>query len=84
MNADYSLNETAYHSYSPVILSTTSVVSYGLGFASISSILVHTILNHRIEVWDGLKAIFHRDNSKLEVEDIHTQVCLLFLPLKLY
>jgi hypothetical protein len=29
LTADFRLNETAYHEYSPIFLSTTSVLSYG-------------------------------------------------------
>ncbi|KAI9731327.1 MAG: hypothetical protein M1834_005230 [Cirrosporium novae-zelandiae] len=73
MNADYSLNEEAYHQYSPVYLSTTSILSYGLGFASVTSILVHTALYHRDTIWQGMKRTIGR-NATEEEPDIHLKL----------
>ncbi|KAF7560133.1 hypothetical protein G7046_g4023 [Stylonectria norvegica] len=70
MNPDYSINDEAYHAYSPVYLSTTSALSYGLGFASITSILVHTFLYHRKTLMQAFKAAFKRQHDD-EQEDIH-------------
>lgn len=79
LNADRTLNDEAYHAYSPLYLSTTAIISYGLGFAAVSSVLVHAFLNHRYEIWDGLKATFDRKgDGKLQTEDIHTKVSLWF------
>ncbi|OJJ51693.1 hypothetical protein ASPZODRAFT_138766 [Penicilliopsis zonata CBS 506.65] len=75
MNSDYSLNETAYFDYSPVYLSTTSILSYGLGFASVISVIIHTALYHREVVWNGLRATFG-NTSPGEKEDIHSNVLL--------
>ncbi|KAI0011908.1 OPT superfamily oligopeptide transporter [Xylariaceae sp. FL0662B] len=69
MNPDFSINNAAYADYSPVFLSTTSVLSYGLGFASITSILVHTGLYHRSMLWKAFKAAFRRQTDG--EEDIH-------------
>jgi hypothetical protein len=74
INADFTLNDDAYHEYSPVILGTTSVVSYGLGFAAVISVIVHAYLNYRVEIWQGMKATFTRGNSKLQSEDVHSKV----------
>ena len=73
MNPDYSLNETAYYNYSPIYLPTTSALSYGLGFAGVASILVHTVLYHRQAVWNGLLASVGRP-STLEKSDVHGRV----------
>ncbi|PKX92239.1 small oligopeptide transporter, OPT family [Aspergillus novofumigatus IBT 16806] len=73
MNPDYSLNQTAYHEYSPVFLSTTSVLSYGLGFAAVASIIVHTALYHRREIWYGLLASIGRSSVE-EKPDIHARL----------
>ncbi len=72
MNADYSLNEEAYHAYSPVYLSTTSILSYGLSYAAITSIIVYTILNHRDVIWDSMKATVNRGSG--QQEDVHAKV----------
>lgn len=75
MNADYSLNNAAYHEYSPVFLSTTSVLSYGLGFAAVISIIVHTLLYHRQVMWSAFLATIGR-SSTIEKPDIHFKVIL--------
>lgn len=69
MNPDFSIDNEAYAAYSPVFLSTTSVLSYGLGFASITSILVHTLLYHRTMLWDAFKVAFRHQEEK--DEDVH-------------
>ena len=79
MNPDYSLNETAYYNYSPIYLPTTSALSYGLGFAGVASILVHTVLYHRQAVWNGLLASIGRP-STLEKSDVHGRVSPLSFP----
>ncbi|KAH7139985.1 OPT oligopeptide transporter protein-domain-containing protein [Dactylonectria estremocensis] len=69
MNPDFSINDEAYAEYSPVFLSTTSVLSYGLGFASVTSILIHTYLYHGKLLWNSFQtAIRGKDD---EAEDIH-------------
>ncbi|RDW82549.1 hypothetical protein BP6252_03661 [Coleophoma cylindrospora] len=73
LNADFTLNEEAYHAYSPIYLSTTSILSYGLGFGAVTSVIVHAFLNHRIEIWNGLKATWKSDTA-LEKDDIHTKL----------
>ncbi|KEY78186.1 small oligopeptide transporter OPT [Aspergillus fumigatus] len=73
MNSDYSLNQTAYHDYSPVFLSTTSALSYGLGFAAVASIIVHTALYHHREIWYGLLASIGKSSGE-EKPDIHARL----------
>ncbi|KAK7427607.1 hypothetical protein QQZ08_005882 [Neonectria magnoliae] len=69
MNPDFSINDEAYAEYSPVFLSTTSALSYGLGFASITSILVHTYLHHRHLLWNSFKTSIKGKED--EAEDVH-------------
>jgi hypothetical protein len=76
LTSDYALDEAAYHAYSPVFLSTTSILSYGLGLGSMSSVIVHSVLFHGQEVWQGLKTTFAR-NTVVEDQDIHVKVGLL-------
>lgn len=44
-----------YEKYSPLFLSTTFTISYGLSFASIIAVLGHTYLFHGSEVWQRFK-----------------------------
>ncbi|KZV83488.1 small oligopeptide transporter [Exidia glandulosa HHB12029] len=61
-------NETAYHEYSPLFLSTTFALSYGLSFAAITSTVVHTILYYRHQIWH------HAGRSLRERPDIHAKL----------
>ncbi|CAK7241929.1 MAG: hypothetical protein STHCBS139747_003402 [Sporothrix thermara] len=73
MNDDYSINDAAYAEYSPVFLSTTSVLSYGLGFASVTAVLVHTFLYHRQTLITAFKEAVRREGGGSN-EDIHGQL----------
>lgn len=42
-NADATFNEAGYKAYSPLFLSTTFAISYGLSFASITATLTHAL-----------------------------------------
>lgn len=44
-------NLTAYQEYSPLFLSTTYALTYGLSFASITATAVHAVLFFRKQVW---------------------------------
>lgn len=74
LTSDYAFNSTAYHEYSPIFLSTTSAISYGLGFGAVSSVLVHAALYYRGEIWLGLRKTFSRQTLSSSDEDIHTKV----------
>ncbi|KAG2148954.1 OPT oligopeptide transporter [Suillus clintonianus] len=51
LGTDGTLNITAYEAYSPLFLSTTFAVSYGLSFASIAATIMHAILFFRKQIW---------------------------------
>ncbi|KAH8096862.1 small oligopeptide transporter [Cristinia sonorae] len=68
LNADSTFNEEAYEAYSPLFLSTTFAISYGLSFAAISSTIVHTILYFRKPI------SIHLSRSLGEQPDIHAQL----------
>lgn len=50
-----SFNEKSYKNYSPLFLSTTFAISYGLSFAAIFATLVHTTLFHGKDIMRQLK-----------------------------
>lgn len=62
------LNEEAYKAYSPLFLSTTFSMTYGLSFATIASVVVYTYLNYRHMIVTQFK------NSKGEKPDIHQKL----------
>ena len=68
VNEDLTLNEEAYQSYSPLFISTTFAMAYGLSFAAIASLLIHTLLNSGQQIWDQYK------NSSKEKPDIHMKL----------
>ena len=48
-------DEAAYREYSPVFLSTTFTISYGLSFAAMSALIVHTYLYHGAEIMGRIR-----------------------------
>jgi hypothetical protein len=53
LNADLSLNDTAWEQARPLLLTPFFALSYALSFAALSSILVHVYLWHWDEIRDG-------------------------------
>ncbi|TDL15748.1 OPT oligopeptide transporter [Rickenella mellea] len=68
LNPDATINLEAYHNYSPLFLSTTFAISYGLSFASITSTLMHTFLFFRKQIWTQARRSMH------EQPDIHARL----------
>ncbi|KAH8782850.1 OPT family small oligopeptide transporter [Diaporthe sp. PMI_573] len=68
LTPDFTLNEEAYREYSPLFISTTFAMSYGLSFAAIASLIVYTYLHHGKTIWAQWK------NSKTEDDDIHMKL----------
>jgi OPT family small oligopeptide transporter len=64
----YTFDEAKYKAYSPLFLSTTFSIAYGLSFAGISAVIVHTALFHGKEIYHRFKA------SRADEEDIHTRL----------
>lgn len=64
----FTLDEEKYHNYSPLFMSTTYTLTYGLSFAAVSAAVVHTILFNGREIISVFKA---RDG---EIEDVHTRM----------
>lgn len=62
------LDVKAYEAYSPLFLSSTFAVSYGLSFATITSLVVYTYIYYRKQI----VAQFKRANT--EEDDIHAKL----------
>ncbi|KAI1353042.1 OPT oligopeptide transporter protein-domain-containing protein [Xylaria sp. FL0043] len=62
------LDEGAYQSYSPLFISTTFALSYGLSFAAITALVVHTFLHYS----GTIRAQYQ--NSTHEKPDIHMKL----------
>ncbi|KAH6897285.1 OPT oligopeptide transporter protein-domain-containing protein [Thelonectria olida] len=68
LTSDFTLDEEAYKNYSPLFISTTFAMSYGLSFAAISSLVVYTWLYNRKQIWQQYR------NSTNEKPDIHMKL----------
>lgn len=68
LTPEFRLDLAAYKAYSPLFLSTTFAMSYGLSFAAIASLIVYTYLNHGKQIWQQFR------NSTTEEPDIHMKM----------
>lgn len=68
LTSEYTLDLQKYQSYSPLFLSTTFSLAYGLSFAAIAAVIVHTALFHAREIYERTKS------SRADEEDIHTRM----------
>ncbi|GAA5841775.1 hypothetical protein JCM9279_003104 [Rhodotorula babjevae] len=62
------LDLAAYEAYSPMYISMAYSISYGLNFAAVTAIVMHTFLYSRKEIWSRLK------NSRAGGEDVHRRL----------
>jgi len=68
LNPQFTLDLAENKSYSPLFLSTTFAMSYGLSFVAIASLVVYTYLNHGKQIWYQFR------NSTKEEPDIHMEM----------
>ena len=68
LTPEFLFDPVAYKTYSPLFLSTTFSLSYGLSFAGIAAVIVHTVLYHGQEIYDRAKV------SNADEEDVHTRL----------
>ncbi|KAF8260559.1 OPT oligopeptide transporter protein-domain-containing protein [Lactarius quietus] len=52
INDDFTLNIDAYKAYSPVFISVTFAICYGLSFATVTSTITHTLIYYRNMIWN--------------------------------
>jgi hypothetical protein len=72
LTPEFTLDQAKYASYSPLFLSTTFALTYGLSFATIIAVVVHTYLYHGDEIWHKLKS------SRTDGADIHQKMMLKY------
>jgi hypothetical protein len=72
INADSSFNLEAYKAYSPLFLSASFAIAYGLSFASITATLTHTYLYYRKQIWTQAR------RSLSEQPDIHARLMSVY------
>ncbi|KAI5292851.1 hypothetical protein KEM52_006018 [Ascosphaera acerosa] len=68
LTSEYTLDEAKYHNYSPLYMSTTFILSYGLSFGAVSAAIVHTIIYNGREI----VSVFRAQDG--DIEDIHTRL----------
>ncbi|KAG6373226.1 OPT oligopeptide transporter [Boletus reticuloceps] len=72
LTPEVTLDMEAYRSYSPLYMSTSFAVSYGLSFATITATLVHTFLHFRKQI------IQQSRRSLREAPDVHARLMSLY------
>lgn len=65
---DGTLDVEGYKSYSPLFLSMTFAIAYGMSFASITATLVHSVLYFRKQIWTQARRSLH------EQPDVHARL----------
>ncbi|KAI0245636.1 OPT oligopeptide transporter [Lactifluus subvellereus] len=72
INADGSFNLQAYQSYSPIFLSMSFAIGYGLSFASIAAVLMHTLL------YNSKQILTQSRRSLSDQPDIHARLMSVY------
>ncbi|KAN0129006.1 oligopeptide transporter [Lactarius tabidus] len=72
INEDASFNLQAYQAYSPLFISVSFAMSYGLSFASITATLTHIFLYYRKQIWTQAR------RSLSEQPDIHARLMSVY------
>ncbi|WWD06796.1 OPT family small oligopeptide transporter [Kwoniella europaea PYCC6329] len=74
LKPDLSLDEIAYETAKPLLLTPYFAITYGLSFAALSSVLVHVWLWHRDEIKEALSKRGH------DLNDVHNKLMRSYLP----
>jgi OPT family small oligopeptide transporter len=68
LTPEHVVDPQAYEEYSPLFLSTSFALTYGVSFATITALVTHTYLYHGKDLWQRWKA------SKGELDDVHMKL----------
>ncbi|CAD6583618.1 MAG: hypothetical protein ASARMPRED_001375 [Alectoria sarmentosa] len=68
LTPNFTLDLDAYQAYSPLFLSTTFSLTYGLSFAAIAAVIVQTALFHGGDLWKRVR------NIRTDDEDVHLRM----------
>ncbi|KAJ7180290.1 OPT oligopeptide transporter [Mycena crocata] len=72
LTADATFDLESYEAYSPIFLSTTFAISYGLSFASITATITHAFLFFRKQIWTQSR------RAMSEQSDIHARLMAVY------
>ncbi|KAJ5217960.1 uncharacterized protein N7498_000059 [Penicillium cinerascens] len=78
LTPEYTFDPVKYSQYSPLFLSTTFTLCYGLSFAGIIAVIVHTGLFHGTDIWARFRRIGRED------EDVHNRLMSRFKPVPIW
>lgn len=78
LTPDFTFDLEKYRNYSPLFLSTTFTLCYGLSFAGIIAVLVHTGLFHGSDIWARFRHVGR------ETEDVHGRLMMRFKTVPLW
>ncbi|KAH8671619.1 small oligopeptide transporter [Xylariales sp. PMI_506] len=70
----FTLDLDKYNSYSPLFLTTTFAISYGLSFSSIVATIVNTVIFHGKEIWARSR------DTEGKLDDIHMKMMRKYKP----
>jgi hypothetical protein len=75
LTPEFLFDREAYSSYSRVFLPITYVLSYGLQFAGLASLLTHTFCWHGSDIWNQWKRSLEeaKETGKVEYEPLATE-----------
>lgn len=68
LTPDFTLNETAYQNYSPLIIGPIFVMAYAMSFAALTSIIFHIFLYNGAEIRERFKL------AKAQDADVHLRL----------
>jgi len=72
INDDATFNIDAYEAYSPLFISVTFAISYGLAFAAVTSTITHTFIYYRKQILNQAR------RSLAEQPDIHARLMSVY------
>ncbi|CEJ57859.1 Sexual differentiation process protein isp4 [Penicillium brasilianum] len=79
LTPEFTFDPEKYKNYSPLFLSTTFSLSYGLSFAGIIAVIIHTVLFHGPDLWARFRAV-----NAVEEEDVHSRLMSRFKTVPLW
>lgn len=68
LTPEHTVDPAKYEAYSPLFLSPTNALNYGLNFASIAALVSHTYLFHGAEIWRRWRS------TSGELDDVHMKI----------
>ena len=72
INDDATFNLDAYKAYSPLFMPISLALAYGFSFACYTSVLSHTVIYHRKQIWNQSR------HSLAEQCDIHARLMSVY------